>query len=76
MVTDLPVGVDLVHELLKVVLEGGLGLQEVGHVVLKAGFALQQFRHRPARQQASLRASASTGGGWGMGGRRRCGSGN
>ena len=45
MVTDLPVGVDLVHELLKVVLEGGLGLQEVVHVVLKAGFALQQFRH-------------------------------
>ena len=53
-VPDFGVGLDLLLKLLEVVLEGGLGLQELGDVVLQTGFALQQLRHRPVSEQASL----------------------
>ena len=53
-VPDFGVGLDLLLKLLEVVLEGGLGLQELGDVVLQTGFALQQLRHRSVSEQASL----------------------
>ena len=40
-VPDFGAGLDLLLKLLEVVLEGGLGLQELGDVVLQTGFALQ-----------------------------------
>lgn len=53
-VPDFGVGLDLLLKLLDVVLEGGLGLQELRDVVLQTDFALQQLRHRPVSEQASL----------------------